>query len=122
PMNRWLLLDGDFLCHRAFHSTGGLSYGPDATGTIYGFLKALETLQKEHDCNRPVFCFDFGPSIRKTLLPSYKQKREERRQAMSPEKREAYQAFRRQVDLLRRSLLRRLGYRNVCYARGYEAD
>ena len=73
---KYLLLDCNYLCHRAKHSTGDLSYGGDATGVIYGFLKSLSGFQDFFNTSNFVFCWDSNTSKRKEIYPEYKANRE----------------------------------------------
>ncbi|GAH13180.1 unnamed protein product, partial [marine sediment metagenome] len=45
--NKWLILDCNYLCHRAAHSTRDLSYKGVATGVIYGFLRDVLLFQEK---------------------------------------------------------------------------
>ena len=75
---KYLLLDCDYLCHRALHSTGGLSYHGSATGVIYGFLKSLSGFQDLFNTSNFIFCWDSPTKHlhRKTLYPEYKENRD----------------------------------------------
>jgi DNA polymerase-1 len=90
-----------------------------ATGTLFGFFQAVKALQQTLDTKRLVFCFDAGPSKRKDLFPNYKANRHK---VVDEDKEEAMTEVRRQIDLLRTDYLERLGYKNVFWQRGYEAD
>jgi DNA polymerase-1 len=120
PVFTWLILDCDYLCYRAFHSTGELAHGGIPTGVIYGFLKEVMSLQDRFCTNRVAFCFDYGEPKRKTLLPGYKEKRKQVK--YTPEQIQARVEMKRQVANLRTTILHRLGYNNVFAADGYEAD
>ncbi len=113
----WLLIDSHYLCHRAFHSMRGLEYGGVSTGVIYGFLQSVASVKSELMTDRVVFCFDEGHSYRSELLPQYKE-----RAVKSEEEMEAYTDLQRQIRLLKKRILRDIGYRNVFYQRGHEAD
>lgn len=119
-----LILDCNYLCYRAFFSTGGLkSNNGDSTGVLYGFLRELLQLKEKFNCEDLIFCFDYGKGIRETENPSYKSTRRQKERDMPEVEREAKQELRKQVDLLRETYLpKRLGYVNVFYQKGYEAD
>jgi len=118
-----LLIDSNFLCHRAFHSTGELSYQGVSSGVIYGFLRSILTLEELFGTScQFVFCWDFGPPIRKKNLSSYKSTREKKNALMSPEEKVARQALAEQVEKLRGEYLFDLGYKNVICQNHYEAD
>jgi DNA polymerase I len=114
----WLIFDCDFLCHRAFHAMGSLSHAGEMTGVIYGFLRDLVHLREVHYTDRVVFAFDHGVSKRKQLLSTYKGNRLPR----TEEEESLRGELRRQINLLKRRYLPDLGFRNVFYEDGYEAD
>src|SRR5262245_23520886 len=72
----WLVLDCDYLCHRAFHAMGRLSHEGSLTGVVYGFLRDVKNLQEQFDSSRLVFCFDCRKSLRNELYPDYKRGRQ----------------------------------------------
>lgn len=121
-MKTWLVVDSNYVCHRAFHSIGNLTFGDYRTGTLFGFLKTLLELDDLFVPDRHIFCFDAGASKRKAIYPQYKSSRREARQQMDDEAREAYQQMQKQIRLLRFELLDDIGYRNVFCETGYEAD
>jgi DNA polymerase I len=108
----WLLLDGNNLCHRAWHAMENLSYRGMPTGVIYGFLRDITTFQERFDTDRIVFCFDEGISLRTSLFPEYKGDRA----------REGREDLYTQINMLKRQILQELGYSSVYYEYGYEAD
>jgi DNA polymerase-1 len=91
------------------------------TGALYGFFKDIVTLQEEFHTDKFVFCFDHGKSFRQDACPSYKINRRamERTDDVI---REARRELRLQTELLKLDYLRRLGYSNIFYQDGYEAD
>lgn len=119
---KWLLLDGLALCYRALHSTGMLSYHDVKTGIAFGIFRDIITFQDFHETDRLVFCFDYGRSIRERYLPTYKETRKKVRAAMSTKDRDIHNAFLDQVDLIRKRYLKEVGFRNVFWWKGYEAD
>ena len=119
-MKTWLILDVCYLAHRAFHTTGGLNNGDVDTGTLFGVLRDVLSLQEEHATRDVVFAFDYGIGKRQALFPGYKASR--RNKVLDPGETALRESFYRQVDLLREKYLPKLGYSNVLYADGYEAD
>jgi len=119
-MRKYLLLDCNYLCHRARWSTGYLSYEGDATGVIYGFLKSLSSFQDIFNTSNFVFCWDSNTSKRKEIYPEYKANREKKE--YTDEEQKFNRAFRRQMKKLRTTYLSIIGFRNVFIQRGYEAD
>lgn len=117
----WLILDADYLCHRARYSLGMLSYQGSPTGVIYGMLNTVITLQKQFDTDKVVFCFDSRKSKRREVYPTYKAQRKNR-QPMEPEDQEFESQFHIQIAKLRKDYLPQIGYRNIFHQSGYEAD
>lgn len=117
---RWLILDCNYLCHRAFHAMGQLSHGDVPTGVLFGFLRDMLTLQDDHNTDRVIFCFDGMQSLRRGVYPEYKLKRSTKKR--EPQEAEAYKGMRRQVRALCETHLHEIGYRNVFCQEGYEAD
>jgi len=121
-MRKWLFLDVNYLAHRAFYSTGHLTYKEIRTGVIYGVLRDILNLQELHCTNRLAFCFDSQTSKRKAIYPGYKESRAKKYAAMTGEDKKTWEEFREQIQRLRREYLPSLGYRNVFCQKGYEAD
>lgn len=119
----WLVLDCDYLCHRAYHSVGNLTYGDERTGTLFGFFQALIELQDVFQPERYVFCFDSPQrNNRRKFDWRYKRSRRRRLKEMSEEEVEEYNLFKAQLNLLRTKLLSQIGFTNVLYQTGMEAD
>ncbi len=120
-MNRnWLLLDVNYLAYRSFFSTGGLSHEGQSTGTIYGVLRDIENFQDRFGTSHVAFCFDYGRGKRMDICPTYKSTR--RAKVLEPDEQKALDDMRRQVDMLRTTYLKQMGFGNVFYDEGYEAD
>jgi DNA polymerase-1 len=119
---RWLLVDSNFLCHRAAHAFDGLAAGDTETGVVFGFLRDLDILLTAGRSLSPVFCFDSRNSKRQEEFPGYKGSRREKREKYTDE--EARQFFSRltQMTALQEIILPAIGYRNVLSADGFEAD
>lgn len=118
-----LLIDANYLCHRAFHALGELAYDGAGTGTIFGVLRDIIQLQDTFSTSKCVFAFDSkGPGLRHKILPTYKSSRRERYQEESDEERAARNDFHEQIGLLRSRYLPSAGFRNVFSADGFEAD
>lgn len=119
---KYILLDCNYLCHRAKYSTGGLSHKGDATGVIYGFLKSLSMFQDLFNTSRFVFCWDSRYSKREEIFPEYKSARRKRRQERTEEENEIEWAFQDQMKKLRTTYLPVIGFENIFIQWGYEAD
>lgn len=117
-MKAHLVLDCNYLLWRAHHSTGHLSHGEEATGAVFGFFKAVETLKTRFGTDRLIFCFDHGKSLRKQEFPWYKNKP----QKLNADDLRQDEEVRRQIEKLKADYLPGLGYANVLYQKGYEAD
>lgn len=117
----WLILDSNYLCHRAWYVFGGkLSYEEKPTGVLFGFLKMIETMKEYYNTEDLIFCWDSKSSKRKKIYPQYKANRQDR--DFTPEEQKAYNDFRKQIELLRTKFLPLMGYKNSFYQEGYEAD
>ena len=119
---KWLLLDAPYLCHRAKHSTGGLSYDNTPTGVIYGFLKSISHFQEFFNTPHVVFCWDSKTSKREEIFPAYKANRKNKYKDMNKAEVKFEKEFRWQMMQLRRKYLPTIGYKNVFVQKGYEAD
>lgn len=115
-----LILDGTYLCHRAFHSTGSLSYNGQSTGTTFGFLRTLQSLGEMFQPRNVIICFDHGKGLREDKYSWYKENR--RKKVYTEEEEYEREKFRGEVKGLKESVLKNLGYENVFYQTGCEAD
>ncbi len=120
--NTYIVLDCDYLCHRAKYALGGLSYKEDVTDVIFGFLKDLDVFKKRFKSSNFIFCFDSKTSLRKEIYPKYKANRKKYKEDLTKEEENVEKEFKRQVQRLRRRYLPLLGFRNILVQPGYEAD
>lgn len=122
-MSKWLVLDVNYLCWRNYH-TGmrDLSHNDVPTGSIFGLLKDVLSLENQFDTKNIAFCFDSKESHRKKLFSGYKSDREKKRQEMTQEEHRKYIVMITQIDILRQDILPYLGFRNIFHEEGYEAD
>jgi len=118
----WLVLDANYLCHRSFFAHGGLSYEDVKTGVVFGFLRDLIVLSKKFQTTRFAFCFDYGRGIRESINPEYKANRINRLKQLTIQQEEDRQTLQSQIRLLRDTYLPDLGYKNIFFQNGYEAD
>lgn len=122
----WMVLDVSYLCHRAYWAFRGLQFDSVRTGVLYGFLRDLIILQEDHQSDRFVFCFDCpkGKYFRRQEYPRYKRERattlldEDGERQEDEDKAEV----RSTIQLLREEILFALGFTNVFFQKGYEAD
>lgn len=117
----WLLIDSNYLCHRARWSMGDLAWQGRPTGVIYGFLSSILQLQKRFDTNNVAFCFDSQSSLRKAIYPNYKAHRKNRK-PMKKQEEMFEKEFHKQIKLLRTSYLPEIGFNNIFLQKGYESD
>lgn len=118
----WLLLDCNYLAYRAFYSTGALKYNGEWTGVTFGFLREIQVLMAEHATKNLAFCFDHGKNRRLEIYPEYKQNRKGKYKQMSVGEKEAIAGMKRQVERIKCEHLPALGYENIFYVDGLEAD
>lgn len=116
----WALIDASCLAHKARHTMGALAHAGERTGVIFGFLEQLRTVCTDPriaTTNAAIF-FDSKKSYRRDVFPGYKQKRRKNR---TPEEWDEINSMESQLDLLRRSILREVGF-PVRRQQGLESD
>jgi DNA polymerase-1 len=116
----WLIFDVSNLAYRALYTTGDLSYEGVGTGVLFGLFRDIQNFCEIHATDRVAFCFDGGSAARRVIDPEYKRNRHRWEEA--DEAKEARRELRRQLGRMRGDLLLRIGYRNVFFQKGYEAD
>lgn len=121
-MRSWLIIDSDFMCHRALHTFKELSHNEVLTGVIFGYLRAVEDLVDTFQAHGVVHCFNYGRNDRYELFPDYKIKRRSKQKEGTDEEVKMWKEFDRQRNLLRTTYLPMLGYNNVAYEEGKESD
>lgn len=116
----WLVIDVSNIAWAAWHTTGDLSHEGVGTGVLFGVLRKLKLLMTSYATTKVAFCFDRPPYKRNKLYPGYKRKI----RLVEPDNphESAREEVYRQIDKLRTSYLERLGFNNVFYQKGYEAD
>lgn len=105
----WVACDCDYLCWRAFYTTGDLD-----NGVCFGFLKEIQYISGVFDPSTLIFCFDKGSPLRRIDYPQYKTNRH-----TDPEIRKE---VKHQIRLLRKVYLPELGFSNIFCQKGYEGD
>lgn len=115
----WLLVDCNYLCYRAYFSIPKLSHEDIPTSVVFGFLREILQLQQMFSTTRIAFCFDYGRPLRKRIYPDYKANRSENKTAEEIADR---QSVREQATALRKTYLPMIGYQNILFQKGYEAD
>lgn len=117
--SKWLILDTNYLCHRAFHAMGSLSYRDVRTEVVYGLMRDVQYLQDLHQTGRVAFCFDYGENKRLAIYPEYKANR---RPPSNPTEEGLRNILYSQIERLQYKQLYDAGFRNIHFQEGYEAD
>lgn len=111
----WLVLDMNYLCWRAHHAIRNLSTTKALrTEVLYGVLRDIVLFQDLHNTKRIVFAFDHGRNVRLDIFPAYKDR--------PPIDEFVRKTVKEQIRLLRKEVLYEIGFKNVFYKTGYEAD
>jgi len=113
-----LVIDGNFLAHRAQYSMGSLEFDGEGTGVIFGVLTEILNLGLFFETNDIIFCWDSRHSYRKKIFPGYKEKR----RVMDPQKRKDREAVQKQIKRLRKKILPKIGWNNQLLQAGVESD
>ena len=120
----WLFLDVSNAAHRAFHTTRELAHQGQMTGVLFGLFRDISSFASLFNTKHIAFFFDGGYEYRRNLYPEYKKK--EWHKNLSPEEIQILQEDRKemytQIDLFRKELLPRLGFTNILWQSGVEAD
>lgn len=117
--NLHVVVDSMSLAYAAYFGIKAkLSNGEQRTEIIYGFLNSLLDIYKRYGSSKFIFAFDSRRSLRKERFPWYKMRTTKLK---DEEKQEKEQIF-KQFDQLRRFVLPRIGFQNIHYQNGYEAD
>lgn len=115
-----LVIDSNYMCYLSkFALSEGLWYRGGRTEIIFGVLKNILALAKRFETSDFVFCWDSKESKRKDIFKDYKYKRH---QDKTEGELFGDQIAFRQFDILRVEVLPYLGFSNVFYQKGYEAD
>jgi len=114
-----VLIDSNYLCHKAKVTTGALSYDGKQTGIIFGFFNQLITIAKITGAQEFLFFWDSKKSKRREIYPEYKMKR---RPDLTEWEKEEWEFAFSQFKRLRRQILPRIGFNNNHLQVGYEAD
>ena len=120
-MKKTVLVDSNYLCHRAMHSTNNMRFNGIRTGIVFGFFQQLITLATTLRPDQFIFFWDSDSkaSERKKLLPIYKEKpKKELSEAEQEERKMAFAQF----TQLRRTILPEIGFNNNIIQKGYESD
>ena len=119
-MKRWLILDVHNLCWRCWHVNTHLSFKGQSTSVVFLFFKSLSYLKDELASDRVAFCFDHPYAARRKFFPAYKANR--RKQELTKDEAQVRSDMSRQIAKLRLHWLPMVGFKNIFYREGMEAD
>jgi len=118
-----LLIDTSYLLYKASFSFAGLhDKDGEGSGVIFGFLKDVKTLAHKFKTNKFIFLCDSQQSKRASVYPEYKNPRKKKRKDLSEEEKRRMKDNFRQFDVVRDSVLPKIGFRNIFLQEGYEGD
>lgn len=115
---KMLIIDSSTLIYSAFYKFGLTNWKNEPTGIIYGFLDSTLMLANKLQTKNVVFCFDSRSSLRKEFFRDYKS----RHNNLTEEEIEIAKLRRKQEDKIKSNILRKIGFKNIFYNDGYEAD
>jgi len=118
--NTWLVFDVSYLAYRALYTTGDLSHEGVNTGVVFGMFQTVMGLQDRFGTDQIAWCFDAGHQKRSQVWSKYKTNRKPSKD--DDELRQARGLLREQLGLLRTKYLPFVGFPNVFWQDGYEAD
>jgi DNA polymerase-1 len=116
----WLLIDVSCLAYRSFYGMRRLSHDDIPTTIVYSLLRDVLALQDRYDTHDIAFCFDGGYEHRTAICPEYKQNR--KHDVLDAEMEANRKELLVQIKALRETYLTQVGWKNVFYQPGYEAD
>lgn len=118
----WLLFDVSYLMNRAFHAIKDMEFEGEGSGALFGVIRDIRDMIELLGGNRIVFCFDGGYDYRLSIYPDYKISRRTKHEQATDEEKADRACLYRQIAMMREEVLRDLGYTNVLWQPGYEAD
>jgi len=111
-----LIFDCNNIGYISAFSHQNLSYKGKPTGVIYGMFRQILANFEKFTPSQLIFCWDSKKSYRKMIYSDYKANRKKKSADFD------YDAIFSQFDFVRREILSELGFKNVFYQNGYEAD
>lgn len=118
-MNKFLIIDSNYLCHRAANTTGHLTHEGKPTGIAFGMFKTIAQLRDKFETDNLIFCWDYGRNKRIKIDPAYKSKR--RKECPTDDELLLKNILEQQMTQLRTEFIPQLGF-NSLWAAGFEAD
>lgn len=116
----WLILDVSCLAYKAYYGTVNRSPEDRNVACVRGMARTTGELESTFGTQNVVFAFDHPESHRKQKYSWYKANRAV--YGTDPIRADARRQVRRQCAEMREKLLSRIGYKNVLYCPGVEAD
>jgi len=116
----YIVIDTTYLCYRSFFALDGLKFRGLDTSIIFGVLRDIYTLRNTFCTDNLIFCFDHGRGLREQEHSFYKANR--RGKELSPNEQLSRASLREQTANLKFNILNKLGFVNVLFTDGYEAD
>lgn len=121
--NPLIVVDTNYLAHRAFHAMGELRHEDILTGPIFGVFQDIVQLQQTLGTGPMAFAFDYGgKGHRGAVYPEYKLGRRERHAAEDDTAKDIRREFNREVKRMRTRYLPAAGFRNTFAEKGFEGD
>lgn len=116
-METILLVDSSALIYSAFFRYGIYNYKQQPIAVIFGFIQRVIKLAEKYKTSDFIFCFDSKRNLRKKIYPEYKQQR-------TPKTDEdiLLGKLRKKQETKLKFELMKIGFKNVFYKPGYEAD
>ncbi len=113
-----IIIDSNFLCYRELYKIPYLSYEEKPTNVVYGFLRGILKFVKDIGEGPFVFVWDSKTSFRREAFFGYKK----REPSKDPKIQEALKIGLPQFTEIREEVLPDLGFSNIFFQEGIEAD
>ena len=116
-----ILIDSSSLAHRVKHTLKDIGTEFEDTGVVFGFLMKILEISKKFNTNRFIFAFDSDRNkyLRKKIYSGYKVKPLNN---LSEEDIRLNETCYKQLTILGKEVLPKIGFQNIYRKRGYEAD
>ena len=115
-----IVIDTRYLAWRAYHSLQGLEIDGIGTSVLFGVMRSVsDVVKRNHGTCYTTWCFDVGSSKRRELDHTYKANR---REDVDPDQKAYMKEVTKQIDHLRSDILPAMGFKNLLWQAGHEAD
>lgn len=116
-----VIIDSNYIAHRAMWTIGDLYYNGCPTGVLYGFVLQIKKIRKLFPASsKIIFTWDSRSNVRKEVYQEYKAHRKS--DSVTPEETARKESFYHQMEIIRPEVLEPLGYKNHIKVEGFEAD